>query len=132
MEYNTFINLIEGSEETDWIYDDDFGRYVLQNDIRITIISDRDDNEDREFHEAWARNFPDSNAVRSRFFLCFNGNVIEAFYTAAVDGYRALIPYVDRESMTLTNKQYTIGKILNIPYGRFDEYLSQANIQVEN
>ena len=58
--------------------------------------------------------------------------MIEAFYTAAVDGYRALIPYVDRESMTLTNKQYTIGKILNIPYGRFDEYLSQANIQVEN
>ncbi|MEY8417066.1 hypothetical protein AAK964_12250 [Tissierella praeacuta] len=131
MNYETFIDLIENSNPTDWMYDDDLGRYIFLNDIRISIVSDRDDNEDSQFYEDWARNFPDSNAVRARFFLCFNGSIIEAFYTVAVDGYRALIPYINRETTSITLRQHSIARILNIPYSRYEDYIEQAGIQIE-
>lgn len=132
MKYDDFIKAIMESEIEDWSYDDDLGLYVLKNDIRITITSDRDDNDDTDFYEEWARNFPDENAKRARFYLRFNGSVIEAFYTAAVDGYRCLIPYPNRSNMSISIKQYKIGSILNIPYRDFDEYLKQASIKISS
>ncbi|MDP4092822.1 MAG: hypothetical protein Q8920_05605 [Bacillota bacterium] len=132
--YEEFILTIVNSEKEEWLYDDDLGRYVFRNDIRITIISDRGENEDRDFFENWATQFPDQHAFRARFFLCFNGSIIEAFYSAAVDGYRALIPYPRITDLTITNNQYRIGRIINIPYtvviDRYDEYLSQAGIRI--
>lgn len=130
MTYENFINIIANSEPSDWIYDDDIGLYVFRNDINITINSDRLDNEDREFHEDWATNFPDSHAVRARFFLKFNGTIISVFYTAAVDGYRCLIPYTEMGTRSITQTKYRIGRILNIPYRDFDEYLQSAGITV--
>ena len=134
MRLSEFIDTISNSNVEDWTYDDDLGRYVYIHDIRITIISDRNDNDDREFHEEWATGFPDIHAVRARFYLCFNGNIIEAFYTAAVDGYRMLIPYTEPNTKSINQRKYNIGRILNIPYcsvsDRYDDYLRQAGIMV--
>jgi hypothetical protein len=132
--YEEFIKQILESEIGDWTYDDGLGLYVLKNNICISIISDRDDAEDRDFFESWVENYSDPKAYRARFFLRYNGSTIEAFYTAAVDGYRQLIPYPKNiKDLSIDNKQYIIGKILNIPYKGydFDEYLDLAKIKIK-
>jgi len=131
MNYDDFIKEIMNSKIEDWLYDDDLGLYVLKSNISISIQSDREDNEDREFYEKWVEIYPDPKGYRARFYLKYYGNIIESFYTVAVDGYRMLIPYPkSRNDLSINSKQYHIGEILNIPYSgnNFDEYLKMAGI----
>lgn len=133
MTYYDFIETIISSEPSDWIYDDSKSSYVFIPDICISIIGKEVDYEDSGlFYEKWAMDFPDSKARKKEFELCYNGNEIETFYTVYVDGMRAAIPYPKLDGMTITLKQYKIGKIINIPNERygFDNYLRQANITV--
>lgn len=135
MTYEEYMDTIAKSNREDWIYNDDFGLYTFKPDIRITIISDKEDAED--FYEDWIENFIDKGAKKARFFLCFNGNKIDVFYTAAVDGYRMYIPYTDlmqEQGRSITDRKYNIGKILNIPHCNviddYDNYLKQAQIKI--
>lgn len=133
MTYDEFIRQITNSLVEDWLYDDEIGKFVYRNDIRITIQSDRSESVgDEGFHEEWAINFPDPNAVRKKYFFQFNDCIIETFYTARVDGGRSDIPYPNQQSMTITNEEYNIGRIINSIHGHsFDDYLSSAQITVE-
>ncbi len=133
MNYNNFIKEIMDSNIDDWSYDDEIGLYVLKSNIAISIQSDRSDNEDRDFYEKWLEQYSDPKGYRARFFLKYFGNIIESFYTAAVDGYRMLIPYPKSTNKLIINKkQYHIGTIINIPYSgyNFDNYLETAGISV--
>lgn len=130
MNYEEFISRIVSSKKDDWLYDDDLERYVLKEDISISIISDKETKEIR-FFQHWLDRFENKIAFRARFFLCYNNSVVEAFHTAAVDGYRALIPYPDINTMTISKKQYNIAGLINISYKRLDEYLFLAGINVE-
>lgn len=134
MTYDEFIATIVESEPDDWIYDDSKSLYIFKPDIRISILGKEVDyGEDGLFYEDWAMNFPNSNARKKEFELCYDGNEIETFYTVYVDGMRAAIPYPNLDGMTITQKQYRIGAIVNIPnegYG-FDRYLRQSNITVQ-
>lgn len=133
MDYNDFIKEILDSNTEDWLYDDDLGLYVLKTNICISLQSDRTDNDDRDFYEKWLENYPDTKGYRARFFLKYYGNIIESFYTVAVDGYRMLIPYPKSVTqLSISKKQYQIGKIVNIPYSGydFDEYLTTAGIKI--
>jgi len=133
MEYQKFIETIASSKPEDWSYDDDLGLYVYLNDISISIISDRSatDFDDSRFQEDWVTKFPDPKAYKSRFFLRYNGVTIESFYTVAVDGYRALIPYPKLMNMSINSKQYAIAKIVNKPYMQFEDKLREAKIIIE-
>lgn len=69
-----------------------------------------------------------------KIYLCFNGNIIETFYTASVDEARMYIPYPKSSTeLTITDLQYKIGRIINIPtcdvIDRYDEYLNVAGIK---
>lgn len=134
MTYDEFIETIVESEPEDWIYDDSKSLYIYKPNINISIIGKEVDyGEDGLFYENWAMNFPNRNARKKEFELCYNGNEIETFYTVYVDGMRVAIPYPDINKMTITQKQYRIGAIVNIPnegYG-FDRYLRQSNITVQ-
>jgi len=129
--YDEFMKTMTESAPDEWRCYDDLGLYVYLNDIRISILSDRPEEEE-EFRESWVERFPDRTAYRRRFFLRYNGVVIDTFYTAAVDGWRMYIPYPRRPELTITQQQYRIGRILNIgPYASsFDEYLRRAGITV--
>ena len=131
MNYSEFIDKITSSKREDWIYDDDLERYVYKEDISISIVSDKE-SKDKEFYQEWINKFNEKTAYRARFFLCYNNSIVEAFYTAAVDGYRALIPYPDIKNMAITQKQYKIAVLVNISYKRLNEYLDMAGIQVLN
>lgn len=135
MNYEEFINAIVESEPNDWLCDDSKlkGKFVLKSNILISISEGEIDYEEfGRFHEEWAESFPDSVARKLQFELCYAGNEIESFYTVSVDGSRMYIPYPKLDGMTITRKQYAIGKIVNVlneGYG-FDSYLSRAGITV--
>ena len=133
MTYDEFMGLIVNSEPDAWLYDDEKGIFVFTDDLLISIIGKEVDyDEFGRFYEEWAVSFPDPKAYRKEFELCYAGNIIETFYTAMVDGARMYIPYPRMGDMTISNKQYQIGKIVNLMntgYG-FDNYLRQANISV--
>lgn len=134
MNYDDFIKKIVQSNPNDWLYDDDLGLYILKTDINISILSDRSNEQNDEFYEKWVEKFPDPKGYRRRFFLRYLGNIIESFYTVAVDGYRMLIPYPKSAiDLIISKKQYDIGNIINIPYSGygFDEYLTMAGIEIE-
>lgn len=134
MTYEEFIEMIYNSHVDDWIYDDDEGIFVLKRDIRISILSDRSSStfdEQDDFNEEWAQNFPDRNAKRKIYKLRFNGEFIEVFYAVSVDGHRSYIPYPKLDGMTITSFQYKIGQIINSIHGySFDEYIQRARITV--
>lgn len=134
MTYDEFIETIVSSEPSDWIYDDAKATYIFKPDLSISIVEKEIDYEETGlFYEEWATDFPDSKARRVEFELCYNRSEIETFCTAYVDGMRMAIPYPKLGTLTITQKQYQIGKIINIPnegYG-FDSYLSRAKITVE-
>ncbi|MDO5291590.1 MAG: hypothetical protein Q4F05_02450 [bacterium] len=134
MNYDEFMNIIVQSNPSDWIYDDAKSTYIYKPNLYISIIGkEMDYSESGLFYEDWATNHPDSNARKKEFELCFNGTCVDTFYTASVDGSRMYIPYPKLESMTITQKQYAIGNIVNIPnegYG-YDSYLSRCGITVQ-
>lgn len=134
MTFNDFMKQIVDSEPSDWIYDDSKSTYIFKPNIQISIVGkEMDYSQSGLFYEDWAMDFPDNKARRMEFELCYNGNDIETFNTVYVDGLRMAIPYPNLGDMSITQQQYKIGKIVNIPnesYG-FDSYLERANITVK-
>lgn len=134
MTYDEFKNTILSSDVEDWIYDDEKSLYIYKQNLSITIIgNEMDYGEDGLFYEDWVMNFPNKEARKKTYELCYNGVEIETFYTVYVDGIRMAIPYPKLDDMSITKEQYGIGNIVNIPnagYG-FDEYLRRSNITVK-
>lgn len=132
MRYDDFMNQISNSVFEDWLYDDENGKYVFRNDLRITIQSDRTESiGDDRFYEDWATKFPDPEAYRKKYFFQYNGVTIDTFYTVRVDGGRSDIPYPKLPEMTISRQQYNIGRIVNSIHGyNFDEMLSSTNITI--
>ncbi|MBE5875638.1 MAG: hypothetical protein E7290_01970 [Lachnospiraceae bacterium] len=131
MTYDNFWQTITNSTPDEWLYDDENSTYVFKNDLSISIVgSEIDYSESGKFYEEWAIRHPDATARRKEFSLCYNGVVIERFYTAAVDGLRMYIPYPNLDTMSISSEQYAIGKIVNIPnegYG-YESYLHRCGI----
>jgi hypothetical protein len=124
-------NIVE-SERSSWNYDDEVGLYVYLEDIRITIQLVRSDDENERFYEDWVESYSDKKAYKQGFDLCFNGNLIEKFYTVAVDGWRMYIPFPDRKDMSINYEKYAIGSIINNFMGdSLDHYLSLGKIMVK-
>lgn len=132
MNFQEFMDIISCSSREEWIYDDDYGTYVYRNNIAITMYRDYDNQID--FQEGWATDFPDSSAQRLIINLCYMGNIIHRFYTASVDGARMNIPYPRLSDMTISIEQYNIGRIVNIQECNvnddYDRYLRRASITV--
>ena len=133
MDYESFMNEIYNSSSDEWLYNDELGRFILRNDIRIAIVAENsiENRELNRFYEEWANNFPDREAYQKQYTLEFNGCYIETFNTVAVDGSRSYIPLPNLDTMTITRNEYIIGQIINSVHGHnFDEYLEGSQIQV--
>lgn len=133
MTYDEFMSIISESDVRDWIYDDSDGRYIYKNDIAITMQRDREDQTD--FEEDWVERFiHHPTATRQMVYLRYMGTTIDIFYTASVDEARMNIPYPQLDDMTISRKQYNIGRIVNLiecqVIDRYDEYLQTAGITV--
>lgn len=133
MTYDEFMEKVLESKPEDWLYNDEKGVFVLKNDLLITIVGKEVDyDESGRFYEEWATSFPDPNARKKEFELCYAGNEIDILYTAMVDGARMYIPYPKLTDMTISQKDYRLGQIVNVmnaAYG-FDSYLNRAGITI--
>lgn len=129
MNENDFLRVIYESNPEDWIYQDEFGVYVLKSNLSISIK--RENTEDLQpFTEVWATSFPNPNAYIERYFLRYNDNIIEIFYTATVDGSRASIPYPRLPDMSLSREDYRLGRIVNLMRDEYEDYLRRLNINI--
>lgn len=132
MQYDDFFDTIVHSHVVDWLYNDEFGRYVYKKNVSISILGDRKFFE--AYNENWIHQYPNTLAYINRFHLAFNGSIVETFYVVAVDGYRMLIPFPRTEDMTISRIQHKIGKIINIPYtnvmDQYNNYIQMAGISI--
>lgn len=127
--YDQFISAICESQISDWIYDDELKQYIYMGDINISI---KRGNDEMKFKEDWTSNYDNSEAYMVKFYLCYFGNKIETFYTAAVDDTKCFLPYPNLNKMSITSRQYLIGKIINESVGNnsYDGYIHKAGIKV--
>ena len=135
MTYSEYLQIIADSDISDWKYDDERGSYLYLPDISIMMQSKRED-ETRDFFEKWVENYANTKAYVHVIELYYNGMRIDDFYTAAVDGYRMYIPYPKIGTMSITQTQYGIGRIVNTPnlvnnVLNYDEYLKQGGITIK-
>lgn len=136
MNYNEYITTIVNSNIQEWQYDDERGSYLYLPDISI-MMQNKIEDESKDFYEPWIEKYSNAKAYVHVVELYYEGMRVDDFYTAAVDGYRMCIPYPKKDGMTITYNQYSIGKIINIPYMsnnifNYDGYLEQAGITVLN
>lgn len=135
MTYSEYLQIIADSNISDWQYDDERGSYLYLPDISIMMQGKRED-EEKEFCEKWVENYTHPKAYVHVIELYFNGMRIDDFYTVAVDEHNMYIPYPKVKTMCITQTQYGIGRIVNIPnlvndVFNFDEYLKQGDISVK-
>ncbi len=133
MNYDEFMRIIESASVEDWILNDEDGILVYKNNIAISIETVYTNE---KFYEEWIECYSDKeNTMKQPFKLCYMGHVVDTFYTASVDGARMNIPYPNREDMSITRRQYNIGRIVNKEecqvIDRYDEYLRKARIIVK-
>lgn len=132
MDYDGFIRTIQESVPQDWLSDDEFGICVLKKDLLISIEREEPDTHE-VFAEDWATQCADPNAYVQRFFLKYGGNIIDTFYTVAIDGNRAKIPYPDTNDMTISPFQYAIASIVNKCFaGDLDGYMKRKGIKIRD
>lgn len=123
---------LNSTDDEDWSYNDDNGIYICKKDIALTIQHKRTE-EIISFNELWVRKFEDHNASKELFQIQYNGNFIQEFYCALVDGARMFIPLPQTPSrLKISYQQYKLGKIINICYvNSFDRYIQMAGISIE-
>lgn len=135
MTYSEYLQIIADSDISDWNYDDERGSYLYLPDISIMMQSKKEDDA-KEFCEKWVENYTNPKAYMHVIELYYNGMRIDDFYTAAVDGNRMYIPYPKIKTMSITQTQYGMGRIVNIPnlvndVFNYDEYLKQGGITIK-
>jgi hypothetical protein len=132
MTYHELIQAIVRSDPDGWLRDDQRGVFTLKSDLNITVRESRTSNgagERRKFTEEWATNFPDKNAYVEVFELWYGASFVNEYYFAAVDGFRARLPYPETEDHAITEEQYAVAVAVDLK-GTLDDYLHRAGIRV--
>jgi len=131
---NSLENIEQKIIESDldaWDCDDSEGRYTYTEDVALRIERAPFD-EHSDFHEAWARNFPDPDAQKFTVIIYYDSSPAKKEYIVAVDGYRIDIPLPDRNNLTISKFQYNLGEILNLVGGwDYDNYLNRAGVIIK-
>lgn len=131
MNYQEYSEIIEKTTPEDWTYDPEYKTYTCLLDPSITIIRDM---VLPEFYLDWATNANRSSAYNVRFLMMINNVKISEYYAIQVTHCNAYIPApVSASEKSITEKDYKMGKILNInnPDATLDESLEQLGITVK-
>ena len=87
-----------------------------------------------QFVEPWTEKFPDKNAYRDIYVLCYNGNPITEYFFVSVDGGRASLPIPKSpECLTVSKELFVLGKLINSITGcsNYEMYFSRAGFNIE-
>jgi hypothetical protein len=140
--YAKILDSIGSSKPRDWVFNSipkEMGFhsvFAYKNDALLTIVRDDNEEQDREFREDWATQFPDKDARFCIFRIYYAASLLEEVFMVALDGYRAFVPLPKIRKnrgthLEITRFQDSFARIVNFhTNSRYDEYLSLAKIAV--
>ncbi|AMJ98447.1 MULTISPECIES: hypothetical protein [Alteromonas] len=131
MTYDELMSVIDTSQQDDWIFSDERGKYTYKKDLNIRIERpDIDHDTDKFSGEEWATEHPDPAAYRVVYEIYYGASFVEEMFMVSVDGHRATLPLPNRQTLTITRKQYRFAKIVD-QLGTLDEYMRRAGLEVK-
>src|SRR5437660_1444281 len=117
MRYDDLIQALIRTGHNGWIRNDERSVFTLKTDVNVTVreSSRTRDGEPQPFTtEEWATNFPDGNAQTEVFELWYGASFVNEYHFAAVDGFRARLPYPSIEDLTITEEQHAIAVAVDL------------------
>lgn len=129
MDYKTAKEILETSQQDEWIVDDETGSFTYKKDLNLRI--ERADYESyRDFKEPWANSHPDSSAKAIKFTAKYGNSFIACEELVSVDGHRGLVPMPKSLSdLRVEGADVNFAKIVDVN-GATDEYLQRSGITV--
>ena len=106
---------------------------TYKNDVSIQLKCKNRFELDK-FVESWTEQFPDRNAYRDIYILCYNGNPITEYFFVSVDGGRASLPIPKGpEHLTVSQNMFKLGKVINYHNGcgDYEMYFKWAGFKTE-
>lgn len=128
MTYNDVMNLVLSNPIDNWTCFDEFGEYVLKDDVNLRIVR-CDFDEKTEFYEGWATNHPDNKAYMYTYTIFYNNSRIDRFDLVAVDGLRAHIPMPKMGTNNIPRREYNLARAVE-DNARLDEYIKRSGLIV--
>lgn len=122
MTYRKLMQLVLATPPKEWLSEVDEDTSVCGRDLNIRIAAEprieAEDDEDygcgrREFHEAWAEDFPDPNAYMVPFVLWYGATQVKQYPMISVDGHRAFLPLPKLNTMEITREQFAVACVIN-------------------
>lgn len=124
------VDIVCNSDREQWNIDDENNRMFFKNDSKISIRWDEVDH-DELFKEDWATHHCDSKAYKVKYYIYCDQNIVETFYLAYIDGFRALIPMPNYATQCIKRKDYLFGKLLTNSVKNYNEYIAISGLMVE-
>ena len=133
MTFDELEELVFNSTAADWKNYQDAGVMTYKHDVSIQLKCKNIFELDK-FVEPWTEQFPDRNAYRDIYILCYNGNPITEYFFVSVDGGRASLPIPQGpEHLIVSQNMFNLGKVINSlnGYGDYEMYFKWAGFKTE-
>ena len=131
MTYTQLKEAIKDNASSDyWLHDDSKGIWTLKADLNVTIREKRGDDDQRDFHEEWAKRVPDKSAKMVEFDLYYGASFVEVHCMVEVDGFRAMLPLPQMGTEIITKDKYLFSKCIDFQH-TLDEYIERCRLTVE-
>lgn len=107
---------------------------VYRDDVRLRVeisyLQDGEENDD--FREEWANNFPNPKAQSYLANLYYGSSFLKLYIVVSVDGGRALLPLPDSAaSLVVQRDRYLIASLFDSA-GTLDQYMARANLTLSS
>ena len=130
MKYRRLQQIIgENATPKAWLHYGSKGIWTLKEDLNITIREKRGDDSDQEFHQEWAKRFPDKSALLLEFHLYYGASFVETHYLVDVDEHRALLPVPKLNTSIVHHYEYQFARCVDF-HGRLEEYMDICELTV--
>ncbi len=130
MKYDEVQKILRTTNASDWITDEERGRYTYRDDLSLRIQC-REIDFDTFFDEQWATRHPDKKAHKVDYDVFYNCSFVKTVTLVSVDGGRATIPMPEKYgSSNILEDDYRFATIVSPE--RLDEYIQRSGLIIPN
>ena len=124
------ISSVCNSTISDWNRESEDNIMHFLADSKIAIKWDC--YEDQEpFFEEWATTHPDKNAYITKYYICYEEEIIKVFGMVYVDGRRALIPLPSLRTKHIDRASYNFACLVNSDVETLNSYICRSGLIVD-
>lgn len=124
-----YMNICNSSIN-EWYVDEKKCEMYMKSNPDIRIIWNGWE-EKEEFYEEWATNFSDNSAYYYNYTLYDGKDIIKQFGLVHVDGYRAVLPIPQMNTMLVKRDEYLLSRLFNHNLKEMNRYMRMAGLQVQ-